>query len=100
MSGEQWHIHRTFRDPAAFPTSLIARKMLRALHLHYNHYLLDNYSCDLLGLERSIIGKFGMINIWQNGWESRQSHEEGYRRKLIQRGRQLHEFVRDTYRKK
>jgi hypothetical protein len=85
---------------AAYPTSYFARKMLRALHLHYNHYLLGNYSCDLLGLQWTLVGKFGMLNIWRNGWESRRSHDPSYRRKLIHKGRKIHEFVRDTYRKK
>jgi hypothetical protein len=85
---------------AYYPTSSLGRKMMREIHLYYNHYLLGDYSCDLLGLDKTFAGKIAALNIWKNKQENRRIHQESYRLKLIERGRKQHEYIRELYQKK
>jgi len=82
---------------AHYPTSKWGRKMMREIHLFYNHYLLGNYSCKLLQLDRTILGKVAYLNVLKNKLEQRRLSEESQRKKLIQRGRATHERVKDIY---
>jgi hypothetical protein len=85
---------------AYYPTTSIGRKMMREIHLYYNHYLLGDYSCDLLGLDKTFTGKIAALNIWKNKQENRRIHHESHRMKLIDKGRKQHEYIRELYRRK
>lgn len=79
-----------------YPSSAIGRKLMREIHLYYNHYLLGDYSCGLLDLDRTVVGKVAAINIWKNKWDN----SKGQYGKLIEKGRKQHEFIRELYRTK
>jgi len=82
---------------AYYPTSQLGRKMMREIHLFYNHYLLGDYSCDLLGLDQTILGRLAYLNIWKNRLNQFKAHNEDQRYKLVQRGRITHERVKAIY---
>jgi hypothetical protein len=85
---------------AYYPPSSIGRKIMREIHLYYNHYLLGGYSCDLLGLDKTFTGKIAAFNILKNKQENRRVHQESHRIKLIEKGRKQHEYIRELYQKK
>ncbi|GAA4781504.1 oxygenase MpaB family protein [Olivibacter ginsenosidimutans] len=91
--------HALQQEPvdAHYPTTKIGRKMMREIHLFYNHYLLGNYSCNLLQLDRTFWGKVAYLNVVKNKLAHRGISEESHRQKLIQKGRVTHERVKDIY---
>jgi len=82
---------------AAYPTSRFGRKLMREVHLYYNNYLLGNYSCNLLGLEKTTIGKIAYFNILKNKKENSQILKDKVRQQQIRKGRKVHEGVKEIY---
>ncbi|MGE8377666.1 MAG: oxygenase MpaB family protein [Sphingobacterium sp.] len=82
---------------AAYPTSKFGRKLMREVHLYYNNYLLGNYSCNLLGLEKTTIGKIAYFNILKNKKENSQILKDEVRQQQIRKGRKVHEGVKQIY---
>lgn len=84
---------------AKYPTNPMMRKMMREIHLFYNHYLLGPYSCNLLGLPSTTIGRFGIINIWRTKQQENRITDESSRQKAITEGGNEQEQVRQIYQK-
>jgi len=82
---------------AAYPTSKFGRKLMREVHLYYNNYLLGNYSCNLLGLEKTTIGKIAYFNILKNKKENSRILRDEVRQQQIRKGRKVHEGVKQIY---
>ncbi|SEM20160.1 hypothetical protein SAMN05216436_102209 [bacterium A37T11] len=80
-----------------YPPSKFGRKMMREIHLYYNHYLLGNYSCDLLKLDTTWVGKVAHLNIWKNRLENRRVNDDVHRQRLVKKGRKLHERIKRIY---
>ncbi len=91
--------HALQQEPlnAHYPPSRIGRYFMREIHLYYNHFLLGDYSCGLLGLENTRLGKIAYLNILKNRWESRGMENEDRRKQMIRKGRRVHEGVRAIY---
>lgn len=84
---------------AHYPANPIMRKMMREIHLFYNHYLLGEYSCRLLGLPSTTIGRFGIINVWRTKKQEMKIGNEANRQKAILDGGNEQENVRQIYQK-
>lgn len=84
---------------AQYPTNTLMRKMMREIHLFYNHYLLGEYSCRLLGLPSTTIGRFGIINIWRTKKLEMKIGNGANRQKAIVDGGNEQEHVRQIYQK-
>lgn len=82
---------------AAYPRSKFGRKLMREVHLYYNNYLLGTYSCALLGLEKTTIGKIAYYNILKNKKENRFIEHDDFRARQIKKGREVHEGVKKIY---
>jgi hypothetical protein len=82
---------------AAYPRSKFGRKLMREVHLYYNNYLLGAYSCALLGLEKTTIGKIAYFNILKNKKENSQILKDEVRQQQIRKGRKVHEGVKQIY---
>lgn len=82
---------------AAYPTSKFGRKLMREVHLYYNNYLLGNYSCNLLGLEKTTIGKIAYFNILKNKKENSRILRDEVRQQQIRKGRKVHEGIKQIY---
>ncbi|MFU1859482.1 oxygenase MpaB family protein [Sphingobacterium sp. NGMCC 1.201703] len=82
---------------AAYPRNKFGRKLMREVHLYYNHYLLGNYSCNLLGLEKTNIGKIAYFNILKNKKENSRILKDEVRQQQIREGRKVHERVKQIY---
>lgn len=82
---------------AYYPTSRAGRLFMREIHLFYNRYLLGDYSCDLLKLDKTRIGNLARFTIWKNRWQNRNVGNEAARRRLISSGRARHEEVKAIY---
>ncbi len=84
---------------AFYPKTALMRKMMREIHLFYNHYLLGDYSCGLLGLSKTTIGRLAMANIWRNRRLERAMLTDQDREEAIARGAAEQEHVRMIYQK-
>ena len=84
---------------AGYPKSKLMRKMMREVHLFYNHYLLGEYSCELLGLPTTKIGRFGLVNVWKARQNERAIIDEKTRQLAVERGGDEQERVRLIYQK-
>ncbi|MDR2272288.1 MAG: DUF2236 domain-containing protein [Sphingobacterium sp.] len=82
---------------AAYPTRKLGRKLMREVHLYYNNYLLGAYSCALLGLEKTTIGKIAYFNILKNKKANSQILNDEIRQQQILKGRKVHEGVKQIY---
>ena len=82
---------------AAYPPFKIGRSIMHELHLYYNHFLLGDYSCRLLGLEKTNIGKIAHLNIFKNKFQHYKMTSEKQRQKAIKQGRKEHENVKRIY---
>lgn len=82
---------------AGYPKNKLMRMMMREVHLYYNHYLLGEYSCKLLGLPKTKIGRFGVVNIWKARKNERLITNEEARAQAIEQGGQEQEKVRVIY---
>ena len=82
---------------AFYPKSPLMRKMMREIHLFYNHYLLGEYSCNLLGLPQTTIGRFGIVNIWRTKKLEAKIVNKEDRLKAIVDGGNEQERVRQIY---
>lgn len=82
---------------AHYPTTKLGRKMMREIHLFYNHYLLGDYSCNLLQLDRTVIGNLAHLNVLKNKIEQWGIGRDSHRNKLIKKGRATHERVKAIY---
>lgn len=82
---------------AKYPKSGLMRQMMREIHLFYNHYLLGGYSCELLGLEKTTIGRFAITHIWKTKRQENQIHNDDDRIRAIQKGAAEQEHVRHIY---
>ena len=82
---------------ANYPKPIIMRKMMKEIHLYYNHLLLGEYSCKLLGLPSTTIGRFGMVNIWKVHQNERKIVNESSRQRAIEEGEKDQENVRQIY---
>ncbi|MFC3355851.1 oxygenase MpaB family protein [Sphingobacterium zeae] len=82
---------------AAYPTNKWGRKLMREIHLYYNHYLLGDYSCSLLGLKKTVLGKIAYVNILKNKKANRMVTDSLWRKKQIDKGRKIHEGVKGIY---
>lgn len=82
---------------AAYPRSKFGRKLMREVHLYYNNYLLGAYSCALLGLEKTAIGKIAYFNILKNKKANSQILNDKVRQQQIRKGRKVHEGVKQIY---
>lgn len=72
---------------AYYPESALGRKMMREIHLYYNHYLLGSYSCQLLGLDTTRIGAIAYLNVLKNKVRNSKSRLTKQRQLLINKGR-------------
>lgn len=82
---------------AAYPRSKFGRGLMREIHLYYNNYLLGRYSCNLLGLGKTIIGQIAYFNILKNKRANSRITEPTWRQKQIIKGRKVHEHVKQIY---
>jgi len=82
---------------AFYPKSLLMRKMMREVHLFYNHYLLGDYSCQLLGLPKTRIGRLALAKVWRNKQLERNIEDDAFREKCIRNGAEEQENVRQIY---
>lgn len=82
---------------AFYPPSKMGRKFMREVHLYYNHYLLGDYSCNLLQLDQTWIGKIAHLNILKNKYAAKKMHLPSERQEAIRKGRQSHEQVKQIY---
>jgi LPS sulfotransferase NodH len=82
---------------AAYPTNKWGRKLMREIHLYYNHYLLGDYSCSLLGLKKTVLGKIAYVNILKNKKANRMITDSIWRQQQIDKGRKVHEGVKQIY---
>jgi hypothetical protein len=82
---------------AFYPPHKFGRSMMHQIHLYYNHFLLGDYSCQLLGLKKPIFGKVGYINILKNKLQHQKMIDEKQRQKAIDKGRKEHEEVKRIY---
>lgn len=91
--------HALQQEPLSshYPPSRAGRYLMREIHLYYNHFLLGNYSCKLLGLDDTRLGKIAYLNILGNRWQNRKSVNGKSYRQMVRKGRQVHENVRDIY---
>lgn len=72
---------------AYYPESALGRKMMREIHLYYNHFLLGSYSCRLLGLDTTRIGAIAYLNVLKNKMRNNKSRLTQQRQLLINKGR-------------
>lgn len=84
---------------ANYPTNKYMRLMMREIHLYYNHYLLGDYSCHILGLPPTKVGRFGIVNIWKTRKMEKQIYNEESRKNAIISGENEQERVRMIYQK-
>jgi len=84
---------------AFYPKTALMRKMMREIHLFYNHYLLGDYSCSLLGLSKTTIGRLAVANIWRNRKHEKLIVEGADRQIYIDAGALEQENVRKLYEK-
>lgn len=82
---------------AHYPKNRLGRYLMREIHLFYNHFLLGDHSCKLLGLDHTVLGNMAWPNIWRNRWDNRHIDDEQHRQRLILKGRKVHERVRQIY---
>lgn len=82
---------------AKYPKSGLMRQMMREIHLFYNHYLLGGYSCELLGLEKTTIGRFAITHIWKTKRQENQMHYDDYRMRAVEKGAAEQEHIRNIY---
>ncbi|MFD1770290.1 oxygenase MpaB family protein [Sphingobacterium suaedae] len=82
---------------AFYPKTVLMRKMMREIHLFYNHFLLGEYSCRLLGLPSSTIGRFAIANVWMNRKAERNMQDPTFRMRSIRKGAEEQEHVRQIY---
>ncbi len=82
---------------AFYPKSKIGRKFMREVHLYYNHFLLGDYSCDLLGLDKTTIGNLAALSVLMNKRQAKGLQKGQNRLKAIQKGRAAHERVKQIY---
>ena len=86
-------------EPVAskYPPHNMMRIMMKEVHLYYNRYLLGNYSCELLGLPNTTIGRFGVINIWKAKQNEKRIVDPSARYSAIIEGERDQEQVRQIY---
>ena len=82
---------------AFYPTHRPGRWVMREVHLFYNRFLLGNYSCNLLQLDTTRIGKLAWFSVLKNKRTNRVSGGAASRSKLIRKGRRTHEEVKAIY---
>jgi len=82
---------------AAYPINKWGRKLMREIHLYYNQYLLGDYSCALLGLEKTLVGRIAYINMLKNKTSNYRIDNSLWRKKQIDKGRKIHEGVKEIY---
>ncbi|WP_316802007.1 oxygenase MpaB family protein [Pedobacter nototheniae] len=82
---------------AAYPPFKLGRSIMHELHLYYNHFLLGDYSCGLLGLKKTNLGKIAHLNIFRNRFQHYRMTTEKQRQKAIKQGRKQHEDVKRIY---
>lgn len=82
---------------ANYPTTKFGRQMMQEFHLFYNYYLLGDYSCNLLQLRKTMIGKIAYMSIVRNKLQAKNTHQEHYRKKAIAKGRAEHLEVKRIY---
>ncbi|SEL10907.1 oxygenase MpaB family protein [Parapedobacter koreensis] len=80
-----------------YPPSWLGRRLMREIHLYYNHFLLGRHSCRLLGLDKTSMGKIAYLNIIRNRLQNRRVHDPQYLGQLVRDGRAVHERVRAIY---
>lgn len=77
-----------------YPKDIFSRKMMREIHLYYNHYFLGDYFCENLGLPKTTVGRFGIINIWQAKKQQACIIDKSSRLKAVEEGGAEQEKVR------
>lgn len=82
---------------AYYPTSALGRKMMREIHLYYNYYLLGNYSCQLLGLNKPRFGAIAHLNILKNKIRNSKLMTDKHRHMMIKKGRSEQLEVKRIY---
>ncbi|QBQ40849.1 DUF2236 domain-containing protein [Sphingobacterium psychroaquaticum] len=82
---------------AFYPKTALMRKMMREIHLFYNHYLLGDFSCEVLGLAKTTVGRLAMANVWRNRRQERAIQSEQDRVQFVKKGAAEQEHVRQIY---
>jgi len=82
---------------ANYPKNELMRKFMREVHLYYNHFLLGNYSCNILGLPTTKIGRLGAVNIFKYRKLENNIHLDHIRLKAILDGGEEQENIRKIY---
>lgn len=82
---------------ANYPKNKLMRMMMREVHLFYNHFLLGDYSCQLLGLPPTTIGRFGLVNIWRTRKNEKLIVDSISRLQAVEVGGKEQERVRMIY---
>lgn len=82
---------------AAYPRSKFKRALMREIHLYYNNYLLGSYSCKLLGLKKTLIGRIAYLKLLKNRRSNSHILDRAYRRLQIDKGRKVHEDIKQIY---
>lgn len=81
------------------PNSILFKKMMREIHLYYNHYLLGADYCKILGLPNTTIGRYAMVNIWRIKESESKIIDEESRLAAVQQGSDDQERIRLMYEK-
>lgn len=79
---------------ANYPKNKLMRMMMREVHLFYNHFLLGEYSCNILGLPETKVGRLGVVNIWRTRKFERTIIDSESRIYAIKKGEEEQENVR------
>lgn len=82
---------------AQYPDNPLYRKMMREVHLFYNYYFLGDYTCKKLGLPKTTIGRFGIVNLWRAKKQQTKIVDEVSRQKAVREGELEQERVRQIY---
>jgi len=70
---------------------------MREIHLYYNYYLLGNYSCQLLGLNKSRFGAIAYLNILKNKIRNSKLMTDNHLHMMITKGRSEQLEVKRIY---
>ena len=79
---------------ANYPKNKLMRMMMREVHLFYNYFLLGDYSCKILGLPETKVGRLGVVNIWRTRKFERTIIDSESRIIAITKGEEEQENVR------
>jgi len=82
---------------ASYPPYKIGRLLMKEIHLYYNQYLLGPYSCKILGLRNTWLGRIAHLNILKNKDNEKKINQPGKRDLLVKKGGDAQAKVKEIY---